>query len=547
MVVAIVIALAVYALLHAVVYARIAGGFGLKGSWRLGLKAVLALAALSFVAGEILGRTAWGGWLLAAGTTWLGVLAIAFAVFGLEALASLLVPRHRFAFTRVAIALVAGLSGYAWFNASRPPVLTDLTIPLRGLPAPADGFTIVQLSDLHLGRHASRDRLRGVVEQVNRLSPDLIVISGDLVDDDIPETKGLSECLRGLAATHGVLAVAGNHDYYIGYDVFERFARRSNITVLRNQRRQVGSAIEVAGIDEPAGRSFAEGGPNLDLALAGRDPALPVVLLAHRPESFERHAARGVDLQLSGHTHAGQIPPLDLLVWLLNAYSYGYREYGAAAIYTSCGTSTWGPPMRLFSHNEIVRITLVRRRPPGRFGSHRARGVPHNPARRPGGCAVTKKRSSVEPITAAATSAVPLPLIVRRLIVRTQVPEYVGAPQKRYAWVLGIALASVMFILINVMNTFSPITGLICLACLIFLFFESAFGICLGCKLYAWRYGEKAQYCPGEACEVGARQAIQQTSGAQFLIVLGFVAYIVVLAVLFNDAFAVKPHALFGR
>lgn len=136
-------------------------------------------------------------------------------------------------------------------------------------------------------------------------------------------------------------------------------------------------------------------------------------------------------------------------------------------------------------------------------------------------------------------------LIVGRFIVRNQVPEYVGAPQKRYAWVLGIALASVMFVLINVMNTFSPITGLICLACLVFLFFETAFGICLGCKLYAWRYGAKAQYCPGEVCDIGARQEIQKTSRAQALIFLGSIAYIVLLAVLFNDAFAARPHALF--
>lgn len=138
-------------------------------------------------------------------------------------------------------------------------------------------------------------------------------------------------------------------------------------------------------------------------------------------------------------------------------------------------------------------------------------------------------------------------LVLGRIIVRNQVPEYVGAPQKRYAWILGIALASVMFVLVNMMNTFSPITGLICLACLVFLFFEAAFGICLGCRLYAWRYGEKAQYCPGEVCEVGGRQEIQKTSRAQVLIVLGFVAYVALLVVLFNDAFAVKPHALFHR
>ena len=111
-------------------------------------------------------------------------------------------------------------------------------------------------------------------------------------------------------------------------------------------------------------------------------------------------------------------------------------------------------------------------------------------------------------------------MILGRLIVRNQVPEYVGAPQKRYAWVLGVLLASTMFILVNVMNTYSPVSGLICLACLVFLFFETAFGICLGCKFYALLYREKAQYCPGEVCERGARQEIQKTSGAQVLIAI---------------------------
>lgn len=138
-------------------------------------------------------------------------------------------------------------------------------------------------------------------------------------------------------------------------------------------------------------------------------------------------------------------------------------------------------------------------------------------------------------------------LILGRFIVRNQVPEYVGAPQKRYAWTLGIALAAVMFVLVNVMNTYSPITGLICLACLVFLFFETAFGICLGCALYRWRYGRRAQYCPGEVCDVSARQEIQRTSRAQVVIVLGLVVYVVLLVVFLNGAFAAKPHALFGH
>jgi hypothetical protein len=137
-------------------------------------------------------------------------------------------------------------------------------------------------------------------------------------------------------------------------------------------------------------------------------------------------------------------------------------------------------------------------------------------------------------------------LIIGRFIVRNQVPEYVGAVQKKFAWVIGIALGITMFVLINVMNTFSAITGLICLICLIFLFFESAFGICLGCKFYSWIYREKAQYCPGEVCEIKDRHEIQKTNLPQWIIVIAFVAYIFGMVYFLNDNFKIPPHELFS-
>ncbi|MEI6225934.1 MAG: DUF4395 domain-containing protein [Deltaproteobacteria bacterium] len=137
-------------------------------------------------------------------------------------------------------------------------------------------------------------------------------------------------------------------------------------------------------------------------------------------------------------------------------------------------------------------------------------------------------------------------LILGRLIVRNQVPEYVGAPQKRFAWIIGVALASVMFLLVNVLNTYSPISGIICLICLVFLFCETAFGICIGCKVYRLVAREKAEYCPGEVCEVKDRQEIQRTTPAQLLVVLGLLGYVVLLAVLFHAGFGAPPHALFG-
>lgn len=136
-------------------------------------------------------------------------------------------------------------------------------------------------------------------------------------------------------------------------------------------------------------------------------------------------------------------------------------------------------------------------------------------------------------------------LILGRLIVRNQVPEYVGAQQKKFAWIIGVVLAVTMFVLVVIVNSFSFISGLICLICLIFLFFESAFGICLGCKFYSMFYKEKAQYCPGEVCEVKDRQEIQKTSKLQLLVVLAFIAFVVLTVFLFNDNYSIEPHNLF--
>jgi hypothetical protein len=137
-------------------------------------------------------------------------------------------------------------------------------------------------------------------------------------------------------------------------------------------------------------------------------------------------------------------------------------------------------------------------------------------------------------------------LIIGRLIVHNQVPEYVGARQKKFAWIIGVVLSATMFALMVIVNSYSIITGSICLICLVFLFFESAFGICLGCKFYPIFFKEKAQYCPGEVCNAKSKQDIQKTSGGQLLIVFAFVAFIFLVTWLFNDHFSKRPYQLFA-
>ena len=137
-------------------------------------------------------------------------------------------------------------------------------------------------------------------------------------------------------------------------------------------------------------------------------------------------------------------------------------------------------------------------------------------------------------------------LIVGRLIVSRQTPEYVGAKQKKFAWIIGVALSAIMFTFMVVVNAFSPITGIICLICLLFLFFESAFGICLGCKCYSLFNKGKTQYCPGEVCERKSRQPIQKTSASQLMMVLGFVVFMTLLGSFFSKYYQRKPYDLFG-
>lgn len=136
-------------------------------------------------------------------------------------------------------------------------------------------------------------------------------------------------------------------------------------------------------------------------------------------------------------------------------------------------------------------------------------------------------------------------LILGRLIVRNQAPEYVGAEQKKFAWIIGAVLASTIFLHLIIINAYSPITGIICLICLSFLFFESAFGICLGCKLYPVFFKKKVEYCPGEVCEIKDKKEIQKTSLLQILVLIGFTVYLFFTIILFENSFSKQPHFLF--
>jgi predicted MPP superfamily phosphohydrolase len=190
----------------------------------------------------------------------------------------------------------------------------------------------------------------------------MVVITGDLVDGSVAELEPHVEPLKRLRAKDGVYFVTGNHEYYSGANAWIAHLESLGIRVLRNERVPIRGehGFDLAGVDDWTAHQFGgEHGMNLEKALSGRDPDRAVVLLAHQPKAIVEAGARGVDLQLSGHTHGGQLFPFNFLVGLQQPYVAGLHDHGATKIYVSRGTGYWGPPMRVGAPAEITRIELA--------------------------------------------------------------------------------------------------------------------------------------------------------------------------------------------
>jgi predicted MPP superfamily phosphohydrolase len=232
----------------------------------------------------------------------------------------------------------------------------------RGLPAGSHGTTIVQLTDLHVGPTIGRAFIEDIVRRTNALAPDIVAITGDLVDGSVEALGEAVAPLGDLRARHGVFFVTGNHEYFSGVTPWLAALERLGIKVLANERVSIGGAegFDLAGIHDQSGARFDPAhGSDPAAALAGRDPAREVVLLAHQPKSVTAAARLGVGLQLSGHTHGGQLWPFGLLVQLQQPFIHGLHRVGETQIYVSPGTGYWGPPMRLGTRAEITRIRLL--------------------------------------------------------------------------------------------------------------------------------------------------------------------------------------------
>ncbi|MEY2784971.1 MAG: hypothetical protein RL277_1178 [Planctomycetota bacterium] len=276
-------------------------------------------------------------------------------------------PSRRVLFRRVAAGVgVGSSSALAWVgdrNASGEITTPEQEVRLERLPKSLEGFRIAQLSDVHIGPLLGASFLTHVVEKTNASKPDLIVITGDLVDGTPENLRHSIEPLFRLKARHGVHFVTGNHEYYSGAQPWIEYLKARGIIVLHNERVSIGQdrhSFDLAGIPDHMARRFgAPHAPDLERALAGRDPERELLLLAHQPIQIDTAAGKGVGLQLSGHTHGGQIWPFGALVLLAQPYLSGLNRHGdGTQVYVSRGTGFWGPPMRIGAPAEISNLIL---------------------------------------------------------------------------------------------------------------------------------------------------------------------------------------------
>jgi predicted MPP superfamily phosphohydrolase len=387
----------VFAGMHLYLWVRLARDTGLPDVWRRAIGLALAAAAIGVPAGmfALRGASAEASRLLAPLLFgWMGASFLLFSALLVTDAVRLLAGAWSWATAALGgapeqqvdaarrvflargaatVAVVAAGTGSALAirTALDPPLVREVPVRLERLPPALSGLTIAQISDLHVGYTIGPREVRRVVELTNALRPDVVAITGDLVDGSVEQLRAATSELARLRARFGVWFVTGNHEYYSGVRSWTEELRRYGIRVLRNERATIGdggpggATIDLAGVEDLGSRRSRFSPADLPAALAGRDPDRALVLLAHQPraDAIADAVARGVDLQLSGHTHGGQIFPWTYVVGLVFPYLNGlYRHAEGAAvgqIYVSPGTGYWGPPMRLAVPPEVAKVVLT--------------------------------------------------------------------------------------------------------------------------------------------------------------------------------------------
>ena len=376
------IALSLLAGIHYYLWARLIRDPRWPAPWITVGGTLLSLLAASVPLALVLGRGqghfrrgfVWGGYI------WLGVMFLLFTVVVSTDLLRLLAAiarrvaatqpldlRRRTLLARLAAGatgvLVSGLASAALRSVRKPVEVRRVSVRLERLPRAQDGFRIVQLTDIHVGPTIGRAFVEQIVGRANALAPDLVAITGDLVDGTVGQLAAAIAPLAKLKAPHGVYFVTGNHEYFSGAEDWLNELNRLGIRVLRNERVSIDNGtvgFDLAGVDDRSAVHYGGLPPEeaLGRALLDRDPGRELVLLAHQPRTLLDAEPFGIGLQLSGHTHGGQMWPFNFVVGLQQPFVAGLHRRGSSQIYVSRGTGYWGPPMRLGAPAEITEIRL---------------------------------------------------------------------------------------------------------------------------------------------------------------------------------------------
>jgi predicted MPP superfamily phosphohydrolase len=351
------VVLTVWTGMHLLVYSRITHLLLLSGRTRLALKTALVLLALSVVLGRVFSVWLQSHLLMDLSYIWMGVLAALFFLLLLVWPINLWKPQWNSGAAWTALALTLLISVAGAINYARGPVLERIglntALPLK------ESVKIVQLSDLHIERNSSLNWVRRIVDETLSQNPDLIVITGDILEESLPVDSPITAEFSRLKARLGVFAVTGNHEVYTGIHHVESFLKASGINLLRNQRMDLADRVTLIGFDDDEiGRGVAGFGEHRLTLLENLDPGRYNILLYHRPTGFDVHTAKGVHLQLSGHTHAGQTLPMNIIVQFYYRYPQGLHQSDKGSIYVSRGTGIWGPPMRFPFRSELTLLTI---------------------------------------------------------------------------------------------------------------------------------------------------------------------------------------------
>ncbi|WP_327184730.1 metallophosphoesterase [Streptomyces sp. NBC_01334] len=270
-------------------------------------------------------------------------------------------PSRRLFVSRVvagaAAAAAVGTVGYGTYGVLRGPGVKRVTVPLAKLPRAAHGYRIAVVSDIHLGPVLGRGFAQKVVDTINATQPDLIAVVGDLVDGSVKDLGPAAAPLAGLKARQGSFFVTGNHEYFSGAEQWVEEVRRLGLDPLENARTEL-PWFDLAGVNDIAGESEGQG-PDFAGALGDRDTTRACVLLAHQPVQIHDAVRHGVDLQLSGHTHGGQLWPGNFLAAAANPTVAGLERYGDTQLYVSRGAGAWGPPTRVGAPSDITVVELA--------------------------------------------------------------------------------------------------------------------------------------------------------------------------------------------